>query len=463
MVRTLLSRAVAWLPHGPRLPQQEWTTRHKGLLAVLWLHLPLLAAVAIHRGAPVTYMVGAVSGVAVLAALAGPAALRRRLRTALVCAGLLTCSALLVHLSGGSTVWHFHLYVVLALLGLYEDWMPFVLALGYVLVDLGVVGLLAPAAVFEGLPPDANPLPRVLLFSVFVLAMVAAGVVKWRIHEGTRARAAEADRLRLDGERAALAERHQARRMRDELLGVIARELRGPLTSILGFSEVLMEDGEELPRAKRTDFVARIAAQARRIERLMGGVFDSAEASRTTQTEHTHLSRTLRLLVAAVVEPAEQERVRIGRIEPGLCAAIPYPALRVIVGNLIDNALGLTTPGGALGIDAARAAPGTGPDTREWVTLTVSLERDEAILTDPRRLFEPILLAGPVGPDGEQERGMALHLIAQFARAHRAQVTVGGADRVVRFTLWMPGASHELGPALAAAEQALTPSAPATG
>ena len=437
----LLARARALLPHGRSLPDAEWGARHRGLLVVLWLHLPLLAAIGLFGRAHPLYVLGELTGVAVLAALAHPAVLPRRLRLALVSAGLLACSALMVHFTGGLALMHFHFFVVVTVLGLYEDWVPFLLALGYLVLDLGLLGWLAPELVFGS---QAGLVGRIALHAGFVLAMIAAGVVKWRIHERTRDRAIEADRLRLDGERAALAERQQSRRLRDELLGVIARELRGPLTSILGFSEVLLEEDDELPRAQRADFVGRIAAQAHRIERLMGGVFDSAEVTRPAEPDHTHLSRTLRLLVAAVVEPAEQDRVAIGRIEPGLCAAIPYAALRVIVGNLFDNALGLTRPGGGLAIDTARAEPGSGPDTREWITLTCSLERDEAVLTDPRRLFEPILLADPIGPDGEPERGMALHLVAQFARAHRAQVTVGGAGPVLRFTVWLPGASHEL-------------------
>jgi signal transduction histidine kinase len=444
MERRLLARARALLPHGRTLPDGEWAARHRGLLLVLWLHLPGLAAIGLWRGAEPLYVLGENTGIAVLAALAVPAVLPRRLRTALVSAGLLACSALMVHLSGGLTLMHFHFFVVVTLLGLYEDWVPFLLALGYLVLDLGLLGWLAPELVFGSGLGGAGLAGRMALHAAFVLVMIATGVVKWRIQERTRDKALEADRLRLDGERAALAERQQSRRLRDELLGVIARELRGPLTSILGFSEVLLEEDEELPRAQRADFVGRIAAQARRIERLMGGVFDSAEVTRPAEPEHTHLSRTLRLLVAAVVEPAEQDRVSIGRVEPGLCAAIPYAALRVIVGNLVDNALGLTRPGGGLAIDAARAEPGSGPDTREWITLTCSLERDEAVLTDPRRLFEPILLADPIGPDGEPERGMALHLVAQFARAHRAQVTVGGSGPVLRFTIWLPGASHEV-------------------
>src|SRR5438477_7193124 len=44
--------------------------------------------------------------------------------------GLVTASALLVHLAGGVMELHFHFFVMVALITLYEDWLPFLLAIG---------------------------------------------------------------------------------------------------------------------------------------------------------------------------------------------------------------------------------------------------------------------------------------------------------------------------------------------
>src|SRR5256885_1753629 len=46
----------------------------------------------------------------------------------------MTSSALLVHLSGGYIEFHFHFFVMVGLLALYQDWTTFILAIGYVVV-----------------------------------------------------------------------------------------------------------------------------------------------------------------------------------------------------------------------------------------------------------------------------------------------------------------------------------------
>jgi len=44
----------------------------------------------------------------------------------------MSSSAILVHLSGGYIEFHFHFFVMLVFLALLQDWLPFLLAVGYV-------------------------------------------------------------------------------------------------------------------------------------------------------------------------------------------------------------------------------------------------------------------------------------------------------------------------------------------
>jgi hypothetical protein len=58
----------------------------------------------------------------VAAWLAGWERLSRRLRAGLATFGLLTASAVLVHLSGGLIEFHFHFFVMLFVITFYQDW-----------------------------------------------------------------------------------------------------------------------------------------------------------------------------------------------------------------------------------------------------------------------------------------------------------------------------------------------------
>ena len=62
---------------------------------------------------------------------------RPRFQSAAASLGLVMTSAVLVHLSGGYIEMHFHFFVMVALLALYQDWTPFLLAIGFVVLHHG--------------------------------------------------------------------------------------------------------------------------------------------------------------------------------------------------------------------------------------------------------------------------------------------------------------------------------------
>ena len=66
--------------------------------------------------------------IATFAVAAGMPRFGRRGRSAMVCLGLLTSSAVLVHLWDGRIEAHFHFFVMVTLLATYEEWFPYVLA-----------------------------------------------------------------------------------------------------------------------------------------------------------------------------------------------------------------------------------------------------------------------------------------------------------------------------------------------
>ncbi|HEX6492835.1 MAG TPA: hypothetical protein VF112_04950, partial [Candidatus Dormibacteraeota bacterium] len=101
-VRALLWRAVRLLPEGRGLPElQAWRRRHRTIVTVLWLHVAGVAVYALLRG----YSPGhtAVDASLLLAFAVGATQPRggRVFRSTLASLGLMSASALVVHLSGG--------------------------------------------------------------------------------------------------------------------------------------------------------------------------------------------------------------------------------------------------------------------------------------------------------------------------------------------------------------------------
>lgn len=173
------------LPRGTTLPEEAWQSRHRSLLVVLWLHVPGILAFGAYRGSIDHALLEALAVVA----LALPATLLRggrALRMACATVGLMMSSGIVVHLSGASSEAHFHFFVMVAAVSLYQSWMPFLLAVGFVVVHHSVVGVLDPSGVFSHQAAVNSPMKWAALHGVFILAESIALLATWRISEAER-------------------------------------------------------------------------------------------------------------------------------------------------------------------------------------------------------------------------------------------------------------------------------------
>jgi diguanylate cyclase (GGDEF)-like protein len=188
----------AALPHGQLLTPEVWARRHRGIVVLLWLHVAALTGFGVARGKGLAHSLQEAAAVAVFALLAATPAINRRVRSAAAVLGLITSSAILVHLSGGVVEAHFHFFVMIGVITLYQDWLPFGLALGYVIVHHGLLGALRPTDVYNHPAAWQQPWKWALIHGGFVLAASIAYLVNWRLSES---QAVEISRLvsRLQG------------------------------------------------------------------------------------------------------------------------------------------------------------------------------------------------------------------------------------------------------------------------
>src|SRR5947208_4245603 len=153
----ILRRMRDALPEGRAIAEEVWQRRHRGMLWLLVLHVPIIILYAVMRGKGVVH--GIVETSAIVAALAaarfGPKT--RRFQSLAVTMGLAMCSAILVHLSGGIIEMHFHYFVILAAISLYHDWTPFLAAIFFVGLEHGLMGALNPRAVYNHADAIAHP------------------------------------------------------------------------------------------------------------------------------------------------------------------------------------------------------------------------------------------------------------------------------------------------------------------
>ena len=176
-------RRLWFLPEGRQLSEQVWQQRHRWLTRLLWAHVPALFVFALVRGFSPISATAQVAVLVVPALVAMASSLSRNVRSASTSIGLVVGASVLVHLSGGSIEAHFQFFVILAFLTLYQAWLPFLLALLYVVVEHGLVGALAPNAVYNNPNDIAHPWKYALIHGGFVLAASTANLLSWRLTE----------------------------------------------------------------------------------------------------------------------------------------------------------------------------------------------------------------------------------------------------------------------------------------
>jgi diguanylate cyclase (GGDEF)-like protein/PAS domain S-box-containing protein len=182
-VRGAIRGVVRLLPEGRTLALDLWETRHRAIVGLLWAHVPAILLFGLYRGETLAHSLVEALPVLVFATLATHGRTSPRLRSIMAALGLMLTSAVLVHLSGGVIEMHFHFFVMLSVISLYQDWRPFLLAIGFVALHHGLVGILTPTEVFDHGAAWRAPLKWALVHAGFVLAASVVSVASWRIVE----------------------------------------------------------------------------------------------------------------------------------------------------------------------------------------------------------------------------------------------------------------------------------------
>jgi len=386
------SRLWRLLPKGSTLPEDVWRQRHRGILVLLWLHIPVIFIVAIALGYSAAHGVVETSIIVSLAAVATATRDRRRLSTVVAAVGLLTCSAELVHLSRGLIEMHFHYFVMVGVVTLYQDWQPFLIAIGYVVLQHGVAGAISPASVYNHREAVTDPWKWAAIHGLFIMAMSVTGIITWRLNESLLEAATESEaELRASNEQLA-----RANELKGVFISTVSHELNTPLAAIKGFTMILTEQWEALSDDQRVQALGRID----RNTRLLGGLISELLEFSSLERVHAPLRRDPVDVARLVGEVVDQ----LGVVLAGHMVSVTVAddaivdgdadALTRVVTNLLTNAAKFSPEGTAIGVTVAiddgvamvtvdDEGPGIRPDERDLIFEPFYRSSDEAVASPP--------------------------------------------------------------------------------
>ena len=233
-------------------------------------------------------------------------------------------------------------------------------------------------------------------------------------------------------------EREAAQRLRalDEMkntfLEAVSHDLRTPLTSILGSALTLEQTELDLPQEDALDLVSRIAANARKLERLLSDLLDLDRLQRgivSPQRRPTDLAELVHRSVDGTENPGNRDiEVEVESITASVDAA----KVERILENLVSNAIRHTPDGTKIWIR------GFGLDG--GVMLIVEDEGNGIPSDLHEAVFEPFRQAPGSSSGHSPGVGVGLSLVRRFAELHGGRAWLedreGGGSS---FHVFLPG------------------------
>jgi signal transduction histidine kinase len=229
-------------------------------------------------------------------------------------------------------------------------------------------------------------------------------------------------------------ERYVAERARLDFLSMVTHDIKGPLTVILGYTELLSDPDERPSPAILADTLGRIRESGEQIHALVSNFVELARIEAGAHRVELHpvdLGEVVGRLVANHAPRARRKGVELV-LAPGAVPLVPgdRPQLERVLLNLLGNAIKYTPKGGriVLRMDASDDA----------ITVAVQDTGPGIAADDLGGIFERYRRAPASRVEGV---GLGLFIARTIARAHGGDVeVVSTPGEGSTFTLRLPRA-----------------------
>ncbi len=241
---------------------------------------------------------------------------------------------------------------------------------------------------------------------------------------------------------------HQLNLDKDELLGIVAHDLKSPLSAIRGIADALVHD-ETLPQQIRKEFEQTILSTSDRMFTLIAELLNANALERgaiTFEQQPIRLSEVLQIITEQYRKQAENKAITFQMdIEPAAIVFADQFALQQICDNFVSNALKYSPHGKSIMVRASlRHVAENGQEAHTIVRLEIQDQGPGLSEEDLTKLFGKFQRLSARPTAGEHSTGLGLSIVKKLADAMGANIgchsTLGNG---ATFFLELPCATPE--------------------
>ena len=229
-------------------------------------------------------------------------------------------------------------------------------------------------------------------------------------------------------------------RLKTEFLSTAAHELRTPMASVYGFTELLMT--QEFEEAERSEFLATIFRQSELMIAIINELLDLSRIEARRGQDFTLAEIDVHALLREVVAGYKTPDGRPAPQLPPAAGPLPVRAdrnkLGQAIGNVISNAYKYSPAGGA--VDIETLVPAAAGELPPRIGIRIS---DHGIGMAPEQLARICERFYRADTSGQiPGTGLGMSIVKEIVELHGGQLEIAsqpGAGTTV--TIWLPGAA----------------------
>jgi len=229
---------------------------------------------------------------------------------------------------------------------------------------------------------------------------------------------------------------------KDKFISIISHDLRTPFSSILGFTDMLLND-EDLSPSERKQYAFYIKESSESMLALVNSILDwtRLQTGRIRfEPEKVMVNEIIRKAINSSRGFAMKKKINlIDELSSEYFVFIDPGLILQVINNLISNAMKFTPAGGTIAIKAVQS------QEPRFIELTVSDTGVGIAEENIPKIFSIESKFTTLGTNGEKGTGLGLSLVREIVEKHGGKIWVESElDKGTDFKFWLPKASAKI-------------------